>query len=245
VKRRNWSKNARLIATCALLCVLSGLLSVSDSAQADPVEDGAAGSSVVSPVPQSPQPGDQNFVPLSPRDRASLFFKGYMGNPLPYYAATTAAVGELLAGEPEGWPRSFSGYSRRAGSQITLLMFEEGVHEGGDAALGLDPRYYRCRCAGFLRRSGHALKMTFLAYDAQGHLHLDTPRLAGDYGGAMLITSWYPSQYRARVQGVQMGHVQVALDGGINLAREFLPEMKRLFGHHKAANQDASIPEAR
>lgn len=242
MQRKDFLKITRPIAAAAILCVLAALLSVAAAAQVDPIEGGAVGSDLISPALQ---PGDANFAPLSPRDRAGLFFKGYMGSPLPYYAVTAAATGELLAGEPVGWPKSFSGYTRRAGSQAAMLMFEEGVHEGGDAALGLDPRYFRCHCDGFLRRSGHALKMSFVAYDGEGHLHLDMPRLVGDYGGAMLVTSWYPSQYRASVQGVQMGHVQVALDGGINLLREFAPEMKRAFGHRRNAYQSETSAAVR
>jgi hypothetical protein len=167
-------------------------------------------------------------------ERSALFFRGYLGSPIMYYEAAAVAAGQLIVGEPEGWPRTVSGYAKRSGSQVALLAVEEGIHEGGDALLGLDPRYYHCRCSGVWHRTGHALKMTFVAYDANGNLHPDLPRLVGDYGGAMLVTTWYPSQYIARVQGVQMGHAQVGFDAGINILREFSPELKRLFHRVKA-----------
>jgi hypothetical protein len=180
------------------------------------------------------QPGEAGFVPMTSGERSALFFRGYLGSPVMYYEAAAVAAGQLIVGEPEGWPRTVSGYAKRSGSQVALLAVEEGIHEGGDALLGLDPRYYHCRCSGVWHRTGHALKMTFVAYDANGNLHPDLPRLVGDYGGAMLVTTWYPSQYIARVQGVQMGHAQVGFDAGINILREFSPELKRLFRRVKA-----------
>ena len=217
----------------ALLCLFALALSSGLFAQSSIIEsdaaavDAAAADSLATSFPGTIQPGEDGFVPLTASQRTSLFFKGYLGSPLPYYESLATSGGQFIVGEPEGWPRTSAGYAQRAGTAVTLLVVEEGVHEAGDAALGLDPRYYRCRCSGLWRRTGHAFKMTFLAYDSLGHLHLDTPRLVGDYGGSMLVTSWYPSGYASLVQGVQMGHAQVGYDAGINLLREFTPELKR------------------
>ena len=95
--------------------------------------------------------------------------------------------------------------------------------------LGLDPRYFRCRCSGGWRRSWNAVQMTFLAYDSHGHKRIDFPQLAGAYGSGMIVTTWYPNHYSPLVQGVQMGHQEVGLAAGVNLLREFSPELKRFF----------------
>jgi hypothetical protein len=118
---------------------------------------------------------------------------------------------------------------------------EEAIHDSGDAALGLDPRYFRCRCAGVWHRSGHALKMTLFAYDANGNKHLDLPRFVGDYGSAMIVTTWYPTHYSPVVQGVQLGHAQLGMDAGVNVLREFSPELKRFLHklHLKSTDHDA------
>jgi len=191
----------------------------------------SAGASTSAVFPPPAQPGEVGYSPLTPRDRSTLFFKGYLGSPYMYYESIAVAAGQQFVGEPEGWPRTVSGYAKRAGSEMALLAIEEGIHQGGDAALGLDPRYFHCRCSGVWHRTGHAFKMTFLAYDANGHLRPDLPRLVGDYAGSMLVTTWYPPQYIARVQGVQMGHTQVGFDVGVNILREFSPELKRVLRH--------------
>jgi hypothetical protein len=209
----------------ALLCtVLCGFCFPVLAQTSNPLPDAPLPTALSAPL----QPGEAGFVPLTHGDRAALYFKGYLGSPFMYYESVAVAAGQQVISTPDGWPRTFSGYGKRVGSEVVLLVVETGVREGGDALLGLDPRYYNCRCSGIWNRTGHALKMTFLAYDASGRLRPDLPRLVGDYSGSMLVTTWYPSHYSPTVQGVQMGHIQVGFDAGMNIAREFSPEWMRL-----------------
>jgi len=212
---------------------VSRLQPASDSVSALPIEPAPSRQLDVSP-PELP-PGDFGFVPLRAGDRATLFFKGYLASPVSYLAMTASASAGWIAGEPEGWGRTFRGYGQRAGTEFVLYTAEEAMHDAGDAALGLDPRYFPCRCSGLWHRSRNALKMTVLAYDGNGKLHLDLPRFAGDYGSSMLVTTWYPAPYSPLAQGVKMGHMQVGLDAGVNLLREFRPEIKRFLRALKLA----------
>lgn len=248
---------ARLrVTTCALLCLFICVVCGAASAQspslpgAGPFVSQLQPVADVLPVELAPsktldasvaelQPGDIGFVPLRARDRVALFYKGYLVSPMSYAAMVTSASAGWAAGEPEGWGRTLRGYGQRTGTEFALYTSEEAVHDVGDAALGLDPRYFSCRCSGLWHRSRHALKMTMLAYDGSGKLHLDLPRFAGDYGSSMLVTTWYPSAYSPLVQGVRMGHVQVGLDAGTNLLREFSPEIKRFFRAFKFAKPAA------
>jgi len=217
-----------------LLCVMGCALSSAAFSQSVSVlTDSPLVNGLPVALPTPLQPGEAGFAPLTGEQRAELFFKGYVGSPTVYYESVASASGQWVAGEPEGWGRTFGGYGKRAGTSFTLLVMEEGIHEAGDAALGLDPRYFRCRCSGGWHRAGNAVKMTFLAYDGSGRLHLDMPRIVGDYGGSMIVTTWYPAQYAPLVQGVQMGHAQLGMDVGINLARDFSPELKRFLHRFK------------
>lgn len=229
---------------CLLICVFCGeaiaqspainpadqfvsrLQPVADPVGALPIE--LAPNPPMGATPTDLQPGDFGFVPLRTQDRATLFFR-YMTSPLTYSAMAASATGSWIAGVPEGWGRTFRGYGQRTGTEFALYTAEEATRDVGDAALGLDPRYFSCRCSGLWHRSGHALKMTVLAYDGNGGLHPDLPRFVGDYGSSMLVTTWYPAPYSPLAQGIKMGHVQVGLDAGVNLLREFSPEIKQIF----------------
>lgn len=181
---------------------------------------------------QSPPapPDDPGYVPLNGKQRSDRFFKQYLGSPFTYIAAAGAASGGQIGNDPKEWTRSWEGYGKRVGTVFALFAIDTGVHEAGDAALGLDPRYFRCRCRGGLRRTWNVVEMSVLAYDSEGHKRVDFPQLAGAYASGMIVTTWYPQRYDPLVQGVQMGHQQMGFVVGVNLIREFSPELKRFFG---------------
>jgi hypothetical protein len=145
----------------------------------------------------------------------------------------SAAYLQAIA-DPAAWNRSTGGSLRRAGSSYGSNLIQNTVHESLAAAEGTDPRYFACACSGVFHRSGHALEMTFLTYNREGHKTLDLPQLSGVYGSSMIEAMWWPHHYTALVQGVQTGHIQVGLTGAIHLAQEFSPQFKRLV-HLRAA----------
>lgn len=173
-------------------------------------------------------PGEPGFVPLTGDERSSLFFKGYLGAPTTYLMPLVEGGASQMAGVPVGWPSDMNGYNRRVGTSLVLNTMEAGIRDVGDAAMGLDPRYFPCRCSGSFHRTWYAFKMTALAYDSSGHARLDLPRIAGDYASSMFVTTWYPSPYSPLFQGIKTGHMQLGTDFAFNLVREFTPEMKRI-----------------
>lgn len=175
-------------------------------------------------------PGASRYPSLKAKQRSDRFFKEYLGSPFTYIAAAGAASGSQMGNDPKEWTRSWEGYGKRVGATFALFTIDTGVHEAGDAMLGLDPRYFRCECSGGLRRTWSAIEMSFLAYNGQRRKRFDLPQLAAAYGSGMIVTTWYPKRYDPLVQGLQMGHQQMGYVVGINLIREFGPELKRFFG---------------
>jgi hypothetical protein len=111
-------------------------------------------------------------------------------------------------------------------------VVQNSIQESMAAVAGTDTRYFACACTGFFPRTGHALKMTLLTYTHGGHLTLDIPQLSGAYGSSMIQSMWYPHSHDPLVQGVQGGHIEMGLIGGIHLVQEFSPEWKRLLHLH-------------
>lgn len=181
----------------------------------------------------SPAPDDPGYVPLTVKQRSNRFFEEYLGSPFTYIAAAGAASGGQIGNDPKEWTRSWKGYGKRVGTTFALFTIDTGVHEAGDGMLGLDPRYFRCNCRGGRRRTWNAVEMSFLAYNGRGRKRIDFPQLAGAYGSGMIVTTWYPNRYDPLVQGVQMGHQQMGLAVGVNLIREYSPELKRFFRSFK------------
>jgi hypothetical protein len=189
-------------------------------------------------LPDAPNPmvGD-GYVPLTADQRWRIFWKDSMLSPLAYVGALGGAFAGQLSGQPRQWGNSFSGYTKRVGANILQFGAQESIHQGGEALMHTDPRYLACQCRGGIRRTWYALKMSFLTYKDDGGKTVDLPQLAGAYGGSMIAEIRYPSHYSPLVQGVQNGDIQVGANVGINLFREFSPELSRLnpFSHHAKA----------
>jgi hypothetical protein len=208
------------VATLALFFVIS-LGAASDS----------AAQSVTSDSPEAPS----HVLPpaLSGKERWHLYLDENYLSPGIYFASFGSALGGHAANDPRDWGGGFKGYGGRAASQYGLFAIQNTIHDGGAAALGYEPRYFRCQCTGVWRRTGHAFEMTFLTYDQHGHKRLDLPQLAGAYGSGMISTLWYPKGYSPLVQGVQAGHAQLGFVAGIHLIQEFSPEIKRTWPFNK------------
>lgn len=168
-------------------------------------------------------------LPLTSSDRWSLYKdKTWLAPDFYIGALATAALSQAAADPPE-WRQGASGYGRRMGSWIGVFGIEETVHHGGAAALGYDPRYSRCNCGGFLRRSGHAIKWSFVTKNQAGRTRLDVPALAGAYAGGIISTYWYPNRYQPMKDGVRTGHQEIGYGIAFHLIDEFTPELKRVF----------------
>lgn len=174
---------------------------------------------------QTPLP----YVPLTGSERWHRYWKDTILSPGLYFAAVGAASGGQLGNDPPEWRQGVQGLAKRSASLLGLFAIQETVHQGSAAALGYDPRYLRCDCRGFLPRSAHALKWTFLTRNSAGQPRIDFPFLAGAYGSGMLSTYWYPARYQPLTDGFRVGTQQLGFGAGLNLIREFGPELKHVF----------------
>jgi hypothetical protein len=184
-------------------------------------------------LPSQPAKTETAPEPLTARDRLILFWNESYASPGAFVGVSAGALVDQLRHTPPKWDGDGSGYTRRFASEYGQLAARNVIHDGLAGATGLDPRYVACKCEGTLRRSGHALKMTFTTYRQDGRLALDVPQLAGAYGSGMISTYWYPhNQFSPLVQGVQFGHEQMGEILIGNLVHEFGPDLERTLHLH-------------
>jgi hypothetical protein len=177
-------------------------------------------------------------APLTASGRWHMYLKETYLDPGAYASSLGEAVIVQTLNYPSAWGGGFEGYGRRAANQYGLLVIQNSIHDGGAAALGYEPRYFRCQCTGFVHRTGHALEMSFLTYDRRGHKRLDLPQLVGAYGSGMLSAYWSPRTFSPLVQGVQTGHLQFGFVAAMHMLQEFSPEIKRMWPIRKILNHD-------
>ena len=184
-------------------------------------------------VPTPPVTPDTTPKPLTGKDRLILFWNESYASPGAFVGVSAGALVDQVRHTPAKWDGDGSAYTRRFASEYGQMATRNVIHDGLAGITGLDPRYIACKCQGTLRRSAHALKMTFITYRKDGQLALDVPQIAGAYGSGMISTFWYPhNQFSPLVQGVQFGHEQMGEILVGNLVHEFGPDMERRLHLH-------------
>ncbi len=179
-------------------------------------------------LPKPPVTTATEPKPLTGMDRLTLFWNESYASPGAFVGVSVGALVDQVRHTPAKWDGDGSGYTRRFASEYGQLATRNVIHDGLAGITGLDPRYVVCKCQGTLRRSAHALKMSFTTYREDGRLTLDVPQIASAYGSGMISTYWYPhNQYSPLVQGVQFGHEQMGEVLVGNLMHEFGPDLQR------------------
>ncbi|HEY4050941.1 MAG TPA: hypothetical protein VGM27_29105 [Acidobacteriaceae bacterium] len=170
------------------------------------------------------------WKPLTGQQRLILFWNDTYNSPGAFLALSASALASQMTDTPPEWSRAGNGYTRRFASGYGQLAVRNIIHEGLAGVTGQDPRYLPCYCKGTLKRTGHALRMTFTTYNRNGHTTLDVPKIAGAYGSGMISTYWYPHRsYRPTVEGVQFGHEEMGEVFIGNLVDEFSADLRRTF----------------
>ena len=215
------------------LAVMSGCLVALLCSPARAQEGEPPTTSSVLPVSADPKPlnSKSDYVPLTGKERWDLYTKGTLLSPFPYAMGLGLASVMQASNEPKEWG-GWGGYGKRVASTYGIILSEEAIHQSAAAALRTDPRYLSCACKNGWLRSWNAIAMTVLTRNNRGHLTIDAAQLAGAYGSAMISTSWYPSAYSPMAQGLRTGTLNLAIVAGVNIVKEFSPELGHLFSKH-------------
>jgi hypothetical protein len=173
------------------------------------------------------QPG--KYVPLDGHERLLGWWSEDGGSLTIHEEAFSIAAAGFTINSPPQWHRNIGSFAQHLGNGYGRAAIQNTTHDGLAAAFGTDPRYFACGCKGFFPRFGHAIEMSFLTYNRNGHKTLDLAQLSGAYGSSMIGTLWFPPHYSPLVQGVQGGHIDIGVVAGIHVVEEFTPELRHLF----------------
>jgi hypothetical protein len=82
---------------------------------------------------------------LSNRQRTQIYFRQTFLTAGSYVARAFSAGIDQAAGEPHEWGGGFAGYGRRYAARYGEFVIQNSLLSGGNALLGLEPRYDFCR----------------------------------------------------------------------------------------------------
>jgi hypothetical protein len=116
------------------------------------------------------------------------------------------------------------------------LAIRNSIRLGTDVAFGIDPRYDRCDCAGFLSRTGHAWKRVVVSRSDAGTEMPAYSNFTGAYITPMITYTWYPDRLNTWDRKLQSGTLHLGWRGVSNMIREFWPDVKK--GFRRGDRQD-------
>lgn len=145
-------------------------------------------------------------------------------------SALGAGVNQATNDVPE-WGQGAEGYGRRVGWVALNAAAQSTIESGFALALHEDTIYYRCACSGIWRRSAHALGSQLTARRPDGSRTLSLARPIGAFGGSLVLVPILPDRFNYEGDGLRNGTWSYGIGFGLNIVREFWPDVKRSFIH--------------
>jgi hypothetical protein len=166
------------------------------------------------------------LAPLTPKARLQDYLHDTFSPDDLLGMAASAGIAQAR-NHPSAWEQGMAGYGRRYGSRFGKHLVDHTIRLGVESALGEDSRFLPSRPAGTWNRIGHAVRQTFVARRADGQETIAVGRLAGTIGGGLISRTWHPPGHDSFSDGLQSGGLSLSFDIGLNVFREFWPDLKK------------------
>ncbi len=181
-------------------------------------------------------PKDAPIVPLTGQERFKLYLRQTYTTPGIYVKTGFFAIHDQAKETEPEWGDGFSGFAKRVGSLHAGNIIQYSLTALGNAAVGFEPRYDRCRCAGAWPRIRHAVVRNFITYGGGDDKKI-RPQImsyAAAFGAGVTVASWEPNYPSVLPKGYQSVVTQAWVGVVVDALAEFAPDIKRMLHKHKA-----------
>ncbi|MGB8989244.1 MAG: hypothetical protein WCC37_21770 [Candidatus Sulfotelmatobacter sp.] len=168
---------------------------------------------------------NRKLVPMTRQQREDYYLHQTFTTPEAYMKRMFAALVDQARGVP-AWQGGIGGYAERFASREGQFFTSNSLAALGNAKLGYEVRYDKCKCSDFRHRMRHAIMRNFLTYDrSEENLRPQFALYGGAFGGGLMATAWKPSPKNAWVNGGWAVLGQAAYGSLVNLITEFGTEI--------------------
>ena len=181
-------------------------------------------------------PKDAPVQPLTGDQRFKLYLRQTYTTPGIYVKTVLFSIHDQVNETEPDWGDGISGYGKRLGSLHAGNVIQNSLTSLGNAAVGFEPRYDRCRCEGAWPRIRHAVVRNFITYggaDDKG-IRPQIVSYAAAFGAGVTVASWEPNYPSVLTKGYQSVITQAWVGVVIDGLAEFAPDIKRMLHKNKA-----------
>jgi hypothetical protein len=183
-------------------------------------------------------PKDAPMVPLTGEERFKLYLRQTYTTPGIYVKTGFFAIHDQVKETEPGWGDGASGFAKRVGSLQAGNIIQNSLTALGNAAVGFEPRYDRCRCEGAWPRIRHAVVRNFITYGGADDkaIRPQIMSFAAAFGAGVTVASWEPDNPSVLTKGYQSMVTQAWVGVVVDALAEFAPDIKRMFHKNKAGD---------
>ncbi|MGA8436962.1 MAG: hypothetical protein WB762_18975 [Candidatus Sulfotelmatobacter sp.] len=174
---------------------------------------------------------NRKLVTLTAEQRKEIYLKQTLTTPEAYAKRMFGALIDQAEGTPRQWQGGIGGFGERWASREGQFITANTLAALGNAKLGYEVRYDRCKCNGLWPRTRHAFLRNLLTYNrSEEHLRPQWALYGGAFGGGALSTVWKPGSQSALTNGAFGMLGQLGYGTLLNLVTEFAQEINRKQG---------------
>ncbi len=184
-------------------------------------------------------PKDAPVQPLTGDQRFKLYLRQTYTTPGIYVKTVLFSIHDQVKETEPEWGDGISGYGKRLGSLHAGNIIQYSLTSLGNAAVGFEPRYDRCRCEGAWPRIRHAVVRNFITYGG-GDDKAIRPQImsyAAAFGAGVTVASWEPNHPSVLPKGYQSMVTQAWVGVVVDALAEFAPDIKRMLNRNKAGDK--------
>lgn len=174
---------------------------------------------------------DQPLLTLTFKQRKTIYLRQTLTTPGAYMKRMFGAGIDQASGTPRQWDDGWGGYAERFASREGQFITANTLAALGNAALGYEVRYDKCKCDGLWPRTRHAFMRNLMTYDrTEQHWRPQLALYGGAFGGGLVSSAWKPGPRSGFAEGGRAMAGQLGWGTLLNFVTEFSKEINRKQG---------------
>lgn len=189
-------------------------------------------SSIYSSFFMSGKTQDQ-FMPFTPEERLKAYAQSLF-SPFHLFLAGLQAGISQEQNSPHEWGQGAEAYGKRFGNYYAEATTAAVLQMIGEDLLHEDNYYYGSGEKGTWKRLKYAVRTSVEARGTNGTLHFSVSQVGSTAAASFISRLWQPGSRDSAADGAKNFGVSMATNAGVNVVREFMPDVfQRLFHREK------------